>query len=125
MPGFVVVVGDVMGQTVTNSNLNVPLKMLALRGEGALNDVEKRKRHGATLGRAIELAHMNRDQAAFALGDIDKGQLSRWLSGKEHAQTWRFEQHDQLGRALIVAQAETRRDDFDVAMVITLKRRLA
>ncbi len=86
--------------------------------EAVVNDVEKRQRHGKVLARSIELAHMNHAEAAYELGKVDKGQLSRWLSGVEHPQTWRFEQHNRIGPALIQAMAEARAQD-DSAVIVT------
>lgn len=76
--------------------------------KAALPDVtirEDRANYGAILRRASELAGMNRDETADAL-KVDKAQVSRWWSGDENAQTWRYQRHPDLKRTLLIAQAE-------------------
>lgn len=66
---------------------------------------EERAEYGAILRRASEIAGMNRDQTADAL-KVQPSQISRWWSGDEAAQPWRYRRHDVLRRALIAADAE-------------------
>lgn len=66
---------------------------------------EERAEYGAILRRASELAGMNRDETARALM-VDPAQVSRWWSGDEPAQPWRYRRHAKLRQALIAADAE-------------------
>lgn len=91
----------------------IKLKMLRSEGETALKNLqEARRRHGQVLERAIRLADMNKTEAAYELGEglglekVSSSQVSAWVAGTEHAQTWRFQQHPRLGPALLLAQAE-------------------
>jgi ribosome-binding protein aMBF1 (putative translation factor) len=74
---------------------------------------EDRANYGAILRRASELAGMNRDETADAL-KVDKAQVSRWWSGDENAQTWRYHRHPKLKLALLKAQGN---DATDTARV--------
>lgn len=66
---------------------------------------EKRAEYGAVLRRASELAGLNRDQTADQL-KVDKAQVSRWWSGDENPQSWRYQQHPTLRIAYLKAQGE-------------------
>lgn len=120
--------------TVADARLHLPLKMLkrhgegdALPGETALKNLqEARRRHGKVLERAIQIAGYSKGEACYELatvtGDTDpisQSQLSAWLAGTENPQSWRFEQHPRLGRALLVAQGEAREQD-DSGVVVTM-----
>ena len=63
---------------------------------------EQRAEYGAILRKASELAGMNRDQTADEL-HVDKAQVSRWWSGDENPQTWRYHRHPRLKVALLKA----------------------
>lgn len=67
---------------------------------------EKRADYGRILRRARELAGMNRDEVARALGDVDPAQVTRWESGDENGQTFRYQAHPVLKSTLLIAQAE-------------------
>lgn len=71
---------------------------------------EKRAEYGRILKRASELAGFNRDQTADALGVNDPSQISKWWSGEENPQTWRYRQHSKLKLAYLKAQAEGEHD---------------
>ena len=60
---------------------------------------------------------MNRDETADAL-KVDKAQISRWWSGDENAQAFRYQRHPVLKQTLLIAQAE----DVQGAIVETLIR---
>lgn len=66
---------------------------------------DKRRDYGQILRRSRDLAGMNRDQTADALG-VDPAQISRWESGDENAQTFRYQAHPVLKSTLLIAQAE-------------------
>lgn len=66
---------------------------------------EERAEYGAILRRASEIAGMNRDQTADAL-KVQPAQVSRWWSGDEAAQTWRYRRNKKLRLALLAADAE-------------------
>ena len=66
---------------------------------------EERAEYGAILRRASEIAGMNRDETARALG-VDPSQVTRWWTGEEPQQTWRYRRHSRLRKALIAADAE-------------------
>jgi hypothetical protein len=84
-----------------------------------LNLVEKvtedqaRERFGAVLQRAVALSGMTDKEACAALGavvdpdgdPIDKGQFSRWLSGKENCHMWRWYRVPRLRDALRAMEA--------------------
>lgn len=83
---------------------------------------EKRAAYGQILRRASELAGMNRDETADALS-VDKAQLSRWWSGDENGQAWRYQAHPVLKQTLLVAQAEATQGAV-VKMLIELERKV-
>jgi len=68
-------------------------------------DAQKRRAFGQILSRAVELAGLLDKDVCDRL-DVDRGQLSRWFSGMENAQVWKFQADDLLAPALIAAQAE-------------------
>lgn len=73
-----------------------------------LSDVtlrEKRAEYGQVLRRASEIAGLDRNQTADAL-KVDPAQVSRWWSGDENPQTWRYQQHERLRSSYLIAQAE-------------------
>ena len=67
---------------------------------------EERAAYGAVLRRASELVGMNRDQTAQALGAAP-AQISRWWSGDENPQVFRYYRHPRLRAALRLAEALT------------------
>lgn len=67
---------------------------------------EQRAQYGQILKRTRELAGLNRDETARALGGIDPAQVTRWESGDENAQTWRYRRHPRLKAAYKLAQGE-------------------
>jgi hypothetical protein len=69
---------------------------------------ERRAEYGQILRRASEIAGFNRDQTADAL-KVDPAQISRWWSGDENPQTWRYRQDEKLRVAYLRAQAEVDR----------------
>lgn len=66
---------------------------------------DKRAKYGDILRRTREIARLNRDQIADALS-VDPAQISRWESGDENPQSWRYQQHPALCVPYIKAQAE-------------------
>lgn len=84
---------------------------------------EKRREYGQVLRRASEIAGFNRDQTADEL-HVDASQVSRWWSGDENPQTFRYREHPKLRLAYLKAQAEAdkaRGDDrVQCATVITI-----
>jgi len=77
---------------------------------------------GQILRRAVELAGLIEKEAADRL-KVERSQFSRWLCGKENAQTWRFHQDELLGPALIAAWAEVT-PGAHIQTVITLDRKV-
>lgn len=67
---------------------------------------EHRAEYGQLLRRASEIAGFDRNQTADALG-VDPAQVSRWWSGDENPQVWRYRRHPRLRNAYLLAQAET------------------
>lgn len=82
---------------------------------------EKRAEYGAVLKRASELAGMNRDQTADALGVKDPSQITRWWKGEENQQVWRYYHDPKLRPALRLAEAESAAD-CEVEHVIKIRR---
>jgi ribosome-binding protein aMBF1 (putative translation factor) len=66
---------------------------------------EKRAEYGQVLRRASEIAGLDRNQTAEKLR-VDPAQVSRWWSGDENPQTWRYRQDERLRIAYLRAQAE-------------------
>ena len=126
--------------TVPKSRLAVPLKMVKscgevdpVVGETVLKNLqEARRKHGKVLERAIQIAGYSKGEACYELalvtGDTDpiaNSQLSAWIAGAENAQTWRFEQHPRLGKALLLAQGEAReKDDSGVVATFNVSVRM-
>lgn len=93
--------------------------------KAVLNSVDEdagRRAWGLILARAVKLAGLIDSEAAALLG-VDKAQFSRWLTGKENAQTWRFHEHELLGPALLAAQAE-QTPGATIRTVIELQRKV-
>lgn len=85
---------------------------------------ENRAEYGAVLKRASEIAGLNRDQTA-ALLKVDPAQVSRWWSGDENAQTWRYRRDPKLREAYLLAQAESEHDKglVEVETTVRIRRR--
>ena len=83
----------------------VPKPRMAKAGLPDVTLREKRRNYGQILKRASELAGFNRDQTADELS-VDRSQVSRWWSGDENPQTWRYRDHPKLRIAYLKAQAE-------------------
>ncbi len=66
---------------------------------------EKRAEYGRILKRTREIAGLDQQQTADQL-HADRAQVSRWESGDENAQTFRYRQHPTLRIAYLKAQAE-------------------
>jgi hypothetical protein len=100
---------------------DVPLRM----AKAVINKVDEeagRARFGQILRRSVELAGLIEKEAAEQLG-VERAQFSRWLNGKENAQTWRWSEHELLGPALIAAQAEVTPGAI-IRTVIELQRKV-
>lgn len=113
-----------MSLTVANVEQGAHLLTLATSGEGVRQKLEEagRRAHGRVLRRACEIAGLNGDHAADALG-VERSQFSRWLRGeRENSQTWRFEQHPVLGPALQIAEAEAKQDRGEAVEIETVIR---
>jgi hypothetical protein len=82
---------------------------------------EKRQKYGDVLRRTSEIARMNRDETADAL-QVDKAQISRWWSGEENPQTWRYHQHPRLRECYLLAQAEAD-GNVELETVVRIRRR--
>ena len=101
---------------------DVPLVMA--KADLTKGDEERgREEYGQILRRSVELAGLTEKDAAARLG-VERSQFSRWLSGKENAQVWRWHADDVLGPALIQAQAEVT-PSARIRVVIDLERRTA
>jgi hypothetical protein len=68
--------------------------------------------YGRLLEWAIAISGMNKSEACIALGEcfeggkpLDPAQLSRWLSGTENPQMWRWQRVQRLRDSLRVAEA--------------------
>ena len=85
---------------------------------------ENRAEYGKILRRARELAGLNRDEAARALGNIDPSQVTKWENGEENAQTWRYRRHPMLKAAYKLAQGEADGAVLELREVITLAQRV-
>lgn len=99
-----------------------PMAKAGLTAIKNLDEARYRAYFGQILGRAIELAGLIDKEAATQLG-VDPAVLSRWISGKENAQCWRFYAHELLGPCLIAAQAEVT-PGARIRTVIELERKV-
>ena len=100
---------------------DVPLTMAkAVLTKG--DESQGRRKFGEILRRAVELAGLIEKEAAEQMG-VDRAQFSRWLSGLENPQVWRFQRHALIGPALIAAQAEVT-PGATISTVITLERKV-
>ena len=123
-----------MPKTVADARLNVPLKMVQGDSEVVLKKIQEdaRRRHGKVLERAIQIAGYSKGEACYELASVTgesdpiaNSQLSAWIAGAENAQTWRFEQHPRLGKALLLAQGEAReKDDSGVVATFNVSVRM-
>lgn len=102
-----------MPPTVSNGRADAPhircedvRPRMAKAGLDVLTIREKRAIEGAILRRASEIAGLNREQTAVALNVGDPSQISKWWSGEENPQTWRYRNHPKLREALREADAE-------------------
>lgn len=86
---------------------------------------ENRAEYGKILRRARELAGMNRDEAARALGNIDPSQVTKWETGEENPQTWRYRRHPLLKHGYKLAQGEADGAVLEVREVVPLAELLA
>ena len=87
-----------------------------------VDDSVKRARFGRVLRRAVELAGLVEKEAAERM-KADRGQFSRWLSGIENAQVWKFHADDLLGPSLLAALAEDT-EGASIRQVIELHRKV-
>ena len=71
---------------------------------------EKRAKYGEILKRTRVLADLDQQQTADEL-QVDRAQLSRWESGDENAQTWRYKDHPVLRLKYLEATAEAEQSD--------------
>jgi len=99
---------DLVPTVPLNRFANVTLRQAKADLHSVENADEGRASFGAVLRRAVELAGLAEKDAADRLG-VDRAQFSRWFSGKENAQVWKFHADPVLGPALIRAQAEATR----------------
>ena len=115
-----------MKHTVADARLDVPVNMLRHRGESVPKNVrDLRREHGDVLRDAAAIAGFESDKETAAALDVSQSQLSEWYAGTENPQTWRFERHDVLGPALLIAQGNARaKDDSDVIVTTDIKVRL-
>lgn len=98
---------------------------MAKVGLARLKNLEQdryRKQFGQILRRAVELGGLIDKEAADQLG-VDPAQLSRWYSGAENAQCWRFHAHETLGPCLLAAMAEET-PGATIRQVIELQRKV-
>lgn len=81
---------------------------------------EKRAEYGQILRRTREIAGLDQQQTADQL-KADRAQISRWESGDENAQTWRYRQHPKLRIAYLKAQAEEVQSAVKLRTVIEIE----
>lgn len=111
-----------MAETMTQPSrprLPIRCERMAKAELASLTEREKRASYGQILKKASALANLNRDETARALG-VDPSQVSRWWSGDENAQLWRYQQHPVLNRARLIAEAEA---DDSIEVETTLRIR--
>lgn len=76
---------------------------------------------GKALDRALELAHMTKQELAGALGYSDHSPISRWISGAERLQLDTLWSVKPFRKYLLVALAESE-DDCEIEHVIRVRR---
>jgi transcriptional regulator with XRE-family HTH domain len=119
-----------MATTVAKPSLNVPRKMLALRGEALrkpLADDEMRRLIGGAIEWALSYAGLTKQQAADRMGyGSNQAPISRWISGLETpqlAKLWTL--GDEFQNGLLIAMSRIcRRRTVRVRTVISLSERL-
>ena len=94
------------------------------RGGLPLTLRENRAEYGHILRRTRELAGMNRDEVARALGNVDPAQVTRWEGGDENPQTWRYRRNPTLKAAYKLAQGEADGAVLELREVITLAQKV-
>lgn len=82
---------------------------------------EKRAKYGKKLRRASEIAGLDRNQTADEL-KVDPAQISRWWSGDENPQMWRYDDCYRLRSALLIAEAEAHGAGVEVETTVRIKR---
>lgn len=101
----------------------IPRKTLAMRGEALRKKIaEPTIALGPAIERALELAHLTRQEASHAMGYRDPSALSRWISGAERPQFERLFAVPRLKCALVIALAELA-EGIEITTQITIRRR--
>jgi hypothetical protein len=112
-----------MGQTLRSGLDSLPRKVSAkatLRGESAPK-ILGTEHLGPVIERAIALAGMNKDQASDAMGYSDASTISRWISGAENPHLTRLWSVKALRAGLLMALAESARDQVEVETVFKVR----
>lgn len=108
----------------------VPVKNLAFKGEAVFKELEtreqteeSRRRFGALIGRAFDLANLKKEAVTVALGYAHASIASHWISGASAAPLPRLlEEIDGFRDGLMLALAE---DSPNVVVEKVLKLRRA
>lgn len=123
------VVGSSMAENLTARLDSIPRKSLAMRHEDPhtlrkkFADDEWKLVIGGAIERALELAGMQKGQAAFEMGyGENQAPLSRWIAGTESPQFARLWSVPALRGPIVLALAELS-ETVSVETTITVRRR--
>lgn len=100
-----------------------PRKSVAKPSEGHRKPVAEdlKRAIGFAIARALELANLTKQEAAFQMGYEDQSALSRWISGVETAQFAKLFGIARLRGPLVIALAELS-EDVVVETTISIRR---
>lgn len=113
-----------MPTSITDRLANVHPKMLRVDSESDRKKVAEQLRPviGRLVERALDLASVTKQDAAFQMGYTDQGALSRWCSGVERPLFDKLFIVDGFEDAWLVALAE-RNPQMEVETVVKIRRR--
>lgn len=103
---------DDMGTKATQALADVHPQMLRAKSEGDRKKfaVDEKALIGRAVERAISVAGLTKQEAAFQMGYSDSGTLSRWCAGTETPQFAKLWAVEALRGPLVIALAEAMDD---------------
>lgn len=115
----------VMSSRLTDRLAGLHPQMLRVEAEGHPQKLADLKVEiGHSVERALDLAGLTKQEAAFAMGYTDQGVISRWCSGTERPLFDKLYAIEGFEEAWIQARAERNRN-IEIQTVVTIRRRSA
>jgi hypothetical protein len=113
-----------MAVNITAQLDGIKRKSLVMRGESLRKPLadDLKRPIGQAIERALVLADITKQDAAFRMGYEDQSALSRWIAGAETAQFARLFSIPELRGPLVIALAELS-ETVSVETTITIRRR--